>query len=115
GEIVLPTAFKPEGKDLDLDIGGVTGVFPLDAKGKAKTERGKVKLKLKKSTGRWSLNVKMKRGSFAASLADEGMVNEDKKDEPVEIRHVLLVGTNAFVLTTKHDYKAKAGKRGKAK
>ncbi|MHC4473883.1 MAG: hypothetical protein ACYS99_23355, partial [Planctomycetota bacterium] len=97
------------------DVGGVAASIPLDLKGKGKTELGKAKLKYVKKKGTWSLKLKLKKGSFAAAWADEGLSNDDKKDNPVILRITVFVGEGKFAKLSDHLYTGKAGKRGIAK
>jgi hypothetical protein len=79
GSLDLDQGFAPDGVAFRVDVGGAAAEFTLDAKGKAKTETGKLKLKFKKKTGLWEFNVKLKKSDFADAWADEGLVNETKE------------------------------------
>jgi PKD repeat protein len=112
GDLELPQEFVPDGVGFQVDVGGAPAEFTLDAKGKAKTETGVVKLKYSKKKGLWSFRVKLKKSDFADAWADEGLVNETKTD-PVDIRSTVTVGDETFIETETYTYKGKAGKSGK--
>jgi autotransporter-associated beta strand protein len=74
----IPAGFNPNGQALTVDIGGVTQVFTLDAKGNAKAGSGAAKLKFKKSKSSVPeqvalLSVKLTKSQFSARLEDEGL------------------------------------------
>jgi hypothetical protein len=114
GDLELAQDFAPEGVAFHVDVGGAMADFTLDAKGKGKTETGKVKVKFSKKTLRWSFSVKIKKSDFADAWADEGLVNEDK-EETVSIESLIIIGEDHFLLTGDYIYKGKAGKSGKVK
>lgn len=115
GEIALPGEFTTAGKELSVDFGGVTAVFQLDAKGKAKNDAGKAKLKFKKKTGLWSYVVTLKKGDFAAAWAGHGLSNETVKDRTVSLKTMITVDGIPFIKTASFLYKGKEGKSGKVK
>jgi PKD repeat protein len=115
GEVALPAEFVTAGKELRVDFGGVPAVFLLDAKGKAKNDDGKAKLKFKKKTGLWSYVVTLKNGDFAAAWADDGLADETVKAKPVEVKTTLWVDGIPFVQTATFSYSGKSGKSGKVK
>jgi len=115
GTLVLSADFEPEGATLTIAAGGVEKAYTLDAKGKAKTLTGKVKLKYSKKKGTWKIQVKEKSGDFAAAWADEGVVNETVKDVPVTFVTTITVGLDVCECETDHFYKGKLDKAGKVK
>jgi PKD repeat protein len=115
GEIALPGTFAAAGKELRVDFGGLVTVFQLDAKGKAKNDAGKARLKFKKKTGLWTYQVALKKGDFAAAWADEGLTDETVSGKAVSVKTILTVDGVPFIRTASFTYKGKAGKSGKLK
>jgi PKD repeat protein len=112
GELPLEDAFDPPGKRLSIDVGGVTADFTLDAKGKARTLAGKVKVKPVRG-GLWKLKIVLKRGDFARHWEDEGLTNTTVKDAVVTMKCLITLDEMRFVNETLWFYNAKAGKRGR--
>jgi hypothetical protein len=101
-----PDGFSAGGKAFRVDVGGASATGTLDGKGKA------AQLAVKKSGG---FVIKLKNGSFAAALLDEGLTNETVKKKAVTIPVLVVVGDDAFGTLRNAKYSAKQGKSGSAK
>ena len=119
GMIGIPAGFSPLGQTVSFSVGGTTDSLVLDAKGKATSGTTSFKLKIKSKKGvvaaqdaRFSLA--RKKGSFGASLADEGLIDATLSNLPVEIGVLLSAGKLYHALVTQ-TYTATQGKSGKTK
>jgi len=113
--LMLPAGFDAAGAAISFDIGGNAADITLDPKGKYKVGGDKAKLKQAKS-GIWKLAWSRK-GSLAADLADEGLVDEDnpKPGKAVTIDMQLTADGQSYLGAADLIYKSKLGKNGKAK
>ena len=105
----LPAGFDPSGKPIVLNIGGVLANFTLNAKGMAKTADGAFQLKLKmtrdKATKKSSFKggdapfkIALKKGSYAAAWADEGVSSATSiKKKPLTIAVSMTLGGVMYV------------------
>ncbi|MGI8907918.1 MAG: DUF4394 domain-containing protein [Candidatus Sumerlaeaceae bacterium] len=121
GALQLPTGFlfTAANQTAVLNIGGITRTFLLDEKGKAKIGFDSLAVTVKEKNGVRTATFKasLKKGNFAASLVDEGLVNADLSDVPVQVEVSLYV-TNTYFHGSESlpwTYDGKAGKSGKAK
>jgi chitodextrinase len=114
-DLDLPADFDPEGKVLAVDVGGVELSLILDRKGKARSIAGSAKLKFKKKLGRWSLAVKLKKGTFADRWQDDGVVDGTLKAVPISFDCRIRVEDRPFHARGTVAYTGKAGKAGKFK
>ena len=123
GIITLPADFDPSGELLYIDIGGVVRHFALDLSGKSKVGNDSVKLVIPRrrrkqvSAGPVAFQVTLKSGSFAASLADEGLTNQPAIGKLVIVPALVYFhgASNVHHLNATLSYTAQAGKLGKAK
>jgi hypothetical protein len=118
--VAIPDGYSPTGDPVVVDVGGVVKSFVLDEKGKAKTDTEQVKLAVKKSGGAVlaqdaKLTVKFKKGSFAAELADEGLVDATVEEVPVEIDVVVDAAAKPRRKLVALPYTAKQGSSGRTK
>jgi len=116
GLLDVPADVAVEGLRVIVDVGGVVKTFTLDAKGKSKSGGDAFALKKPKS-GASKFALKLIKGSFSASLADEGLADITVADLPVTVTVALTVNDNPAALTVpvQLSYTAKAGKTGKTK
>jgi len=116
--LALPDTFVAAGSDVRVDVGGAVLDVPLDDKGRYKSpdKRDRLKLKQKKRDGTWKLSLKRKKNDFAATLADEGLVDEDNK-EGKSAGIAVSVDAGGVGHAAEHGvtYRSKAGKKGKAR
>src|SRR5205814_8190209 len=94
GTFKAAAGLKVEGQPVDLDIGGVSKHFTLDAKGHAKTDDGTFKLSVKATKGvvaaqTSKFTVSLPKGAFAAALADEGLTGDVDIKKPPKTVQVL--------------------------
>lgn len=120
GTLAVPADFAVAGATLEVSIGGVVKTFTLDAKGKAQVGDDKAQLTVKAKKGvvlaqDAKLNVKFGKGSFAAALVDEGLVDATVKDIAVIMPVEIKLNDTMYALAQAQTYTAKAGKTGKAK
>jgi hypothetical protein len=115
GELDLPEDFELEGTVLAIDVGGVETMFALDRKGKAKSDAGTVKLKYRKKSGTWLYQLRLKKGAFAATWEDDGLVNDTVKAVPVTLESRIKVGDTTYYRVAELTYTGKEGKSGKFK
>lgn len=115
GTLPTPVGFT-EGAVVVLDIGGASQSFTLDEKGRARVGGHTFALEGKPKDGRVKFSAQLKKGAFAAALADEGMGGS--ADAKKEARSVLATVTFRRTLHERVvplSYTAKAGKTGIAK
>jgi hypothetical protein len=120
GTLAVPAGFSAAGATLEVSIGGVVKTFTLDAKGKAKVGNDRAQLTVKRKKGvvlaqDAKLSVRLAKGSFASSLADEGLVNATVKDLAVTMPVEIELNDTMYASAQPQKYTAKAGKTGKTK
>jgi PKD repeat protein len=110
----LADDFSTHNAELLVDLGGFTETFMLNARGKAKSARGTVRLSLdKKFPGRWRLQASLKDKDLASHWKDEGVVEGQFADEPVVLQNVVtLDGKTVFVEATDCRFNAKTVGKG---
>jgi PKD repeat protein len=114
GTIIMDSAAKLDGA-FTLDVGGVVKTFTL-ANGAAKTAAGAVKVTAKGTGDRTAkFTVKLAKGSFASSLADEGLANTTVKTKDVTIGIAVLYNNTLFQTIKVQNYTAKQGSSGSTK
>jgi hypothetical protein len=103
------------GKTVVLNVGGVIRTFMLDERGKA--DRGA--LLIKQPNRNWGgyakLTVKLTRGSFAGTLADEQLTNQDISKAPRVVPVLLILHQAVYMTRYPVTYTARAGQGGRAK
>lgn len=115
GSIDVPEGIVVSGKLVLLDVGGISAAFSLDAKGKS-TPKGvnSFSLSTKPKNGGLTFTAKLTKGNFAAGVADENLINIDTKGSFVTVPIALYFNNTLYLETGSFNYKAKAGKTGKA-
>lgn len=120
--LAMPEGFTAEGAHLLVDIGGVVQTFDLDAKGmsdKADRDR-KARMKIlpdkqqvQAGATLFDLTVTLRRGDFAADLADEGL-DGAALDAPAERQVTLFViaGGTPFLTDETVVYKNRSSRKG---
>ncbi|MCK6470525.1 MAG: PQQ-dependent sugar dehydrogenase [Planctomycetes bacterium] len=123
--LAMPDGFSVEGAHLIVDIGGVVQAFDLDAKGKSGGTDPEAKARLKVLPDKqqvqagatlFDLTVTLKRGDFAADLADEGL-DGTALDAPVErlVSVFVVAGGTPFISDETVVYKNRSGRKGSFK
>lgn len=120
GTLAVPAGFAVAGATLEVSIGGVVKTFTLDAKGKAKvgTDQAQLTVKAKKgivAAQDAKLSIKLTKGSFAASLSDEGLVDATVTEVAVTMPVEIELNDTMYAKAQPQTYKAKQGKSGSAK
>ena len=113
----LPDGLVPT--SVRVDVGGSGFEGPLDAKGRYRSpdKRDRVALKRSRKTGLWKLTVRRKKGTFSASLVDDGVVDEDVPKPGVRVTVPVTIELAGVPFGDEVDlvYRAKRGKSGTAK
>jgi hypothetical protein len=116
----LPGSLFPQGKVLTVNIGDVTASFPLDYRGKGKTESAAASLSGRRSganlVGTVKLRLNLKNGSYASAWQAQGATVETVKDKVLSMPiRVSLTDLQDGVTTHSVSYSAKAGVGGRLK
>lgn len=108
--------FERAGMRIIADAGGVIHVFDLDGKGKA-TSSGGARIKVSKPSGAGTVKyqLKWKHASFAADLADEGLVDATLSGAALTIEVDLYFIDRLLETSRGVTYDAVAGVFGKAR
>jgi hypothetical protein len=114
GQISLPEGFDPAGRQVEVDIGGVKQVLELDARGRGRSGTASFLVKTR-SKRRGLFKVRLRRGDYAASWADEGVADRDISRASIRIPVRLVVDGSPYAGEIVGVYTAKAGKGGIAK
>jgi len=116
GALQVPEGFDPNGKTVELNVGGVLVSGVMDAKGNVKADGFKFKLKLSKKASSGMLAAKfkasLKDGDWADDLEDDGCVDDDVAGDAVRIPLQLTLGEYVYTTTVPGTWKAKTGKKG---
>lgn len=123
--LAMPDGFSVDGARLIVDIGGAVRTFDLDAKGKSGGTDPDAKARMKLLPGKkqvqagatlFDLTVTLKRGNFAADLADEGL-DDTALDAPGERQVTLFVvaGGTPFMSVETVVYRNRSGRKGSFK
>jgi hypothetical protein len=120
GSLSLPGSLFPQGKVLTVNIGDVTASFPLDYRGKGKTESAAASLSGRRSganlVGTVKLRLNLKNGSYASAWQAQGATVETVKDKVLSMPiRVSLTDLQDGVTTHSVSYSAKAGVGGRLK
>ncbi len=114
GTLEVPSDFDPAGATVVVDVGGVIRSFTLDEKGKSKVDYDQAQIK-KPKDGLSKYAVKIAKGSFSTTLADEGLTDTTVKDFATEVGVGLDVNAAKLRKLQPQLYTAKQGKSGKTK
>jgi hypothetical protein len=120
GSITIGAGISLEGLPVTVDVGGATGSFVLNKKGKGNAGGGNkfsidAKLKngvTKAATVNFSFNLK---GDFKETLAGFGLTDATVDDVPVTVPVTITAGPGVFSTDQPFTYNAKQGKSGTAK
>jgi PKD repeat protein len=121
GTVPVAADFIALNKAAILDVGGVVKDFTLDKKGKStprSNDSFKLSFKSRKGvvaaqTGKFI--AKFNRGTFAATLADDGLTDADFKDQPVSVFVTMILDGKRYEQTVPLIYKARHERSGRAK
>ena len=104
----LGASYNPVDNQVMLDIGGAQIPFTLDAKGRGVNQFGSCTLGYDESTGLWTLNADLAKGSWQTAWAAYGLVNqtEPKPGAGVTMPVIVLVGNEAFAAEHTMSYTA---------
>ncbi|MCY3018765.1 MAG: PKD domain-containing protein [Planctomycetota bacterium] len=119
GVLFIPAGFSIAGQTVIVDVGGVVKAFTLDAKGaspngnerfttKVRARRGVVPLQEAKFT------LTMKKGTYAATLLDDGLVNEDVL-KCVSVPETVIFNGEVLMKAAALTYRGHTGQTGLAR
>ncbi|MCY3018605.1 MAG: hypothetical protein NTW87_06185 [Planctomycetota bacterium] len=119
GVLFIPAGFSMAGQVVIVDVGGVVKAFTLDAKGaspkgnerfavKVKARRGVVPLQEAKFT------LKMRKGTYAAALLNDGLVNEDVL-KGVTVPETVIFNGEVLKKAAALNYRGHKGRMGMAR
>jgi PKD repeat protein len=119
----LPAKFDPTGVNVRVNVGGATGIFTLNSKGKAISDEGSISLTLKpsvrnKATGKVeflggpvNFKLQLKNGTWSDDWADEGVdPTADATGKSMTITVDLTLNGKTFTSNLTKSYSAKKGK-----
>lgn len=120
GTVEIPAGFTVANQKCAVDVGGVVRAFTLTDKGRAGTSSESLKLAVKRKKllvpAQTALfQVDLKKGAFAAQLADDGLGNESVRGKSVNVPIVFVFNGQEFRKLQVQMYSAKAGSSGKTK
>lgn len=110
GVLSLPDPLPPTGSRLDVNVGGATGRYSLNAKGRGRSAKGSARVNPESGY----FNIIMK-GTFAELLADEGLVNANIVNSPVTIAVEIMLNGDIYTGERTLLYTARANRDGRAK
>ena len=122
GILDLPAGFNTANVPVIFDLGGMQQTFVLDSKGKAKSGRNSIALKLKLTQKKFlggpvSFQIRVSGGSWSSAWIDEGpQVMANVYPRPLPLTMSLILGTKPFAGTV-HGllYVDKKGTKAKVK
>ncbi|MFH0938500.1 MAG: hypothetical protein V1899_04360, partial [Planctomycetota bacterium] len=121
GLLPIPNGFQVNDQKVIVDVGGVVKLFALDARGKSPKGNDTFVVAVKTSkTGVLSQQakfaVKLKKGTFAAKLLDDGLVNQTTTASvSLTVPVTVIFNGAALKKAAPQTYKAKQGKTGASK
>jgi hypothetical protein len=116
----VPQGFDPDGKRIEIVVGGVNNGFYLDANGNWRKHATFVRLSLKRSSGvvmaqDARLNVSLGRNSFGQRLQDENLTSSDLRLVPRSVRVMILTNGTLYLADVPQVYSARQGKFGRSR
>lgn len=121
GTVVIPAKFNPNGSIAYFFAGGVIKKLTLNARGRGISGGDSVKVSLKFYRGvvladsAAKYRVSFNRGTFALTLADAGLTNDDVKDKLATVPFTFIFNNVVYQTTQTMSYTARNGKFGVAK
>ncbi len=112
-KVRLPDRPFAAGSELRLDVGGSVQTFVLDADGRGRTAHGSVRVK--RSGGGLKVKIKLKRLDARASWAVHGLIDANVSSAPVDVPLSIVLGGQGDSTDLVLTYKAKVGKKGRAR
>ena len=114
GTLATPAGLAPAGQKVVLDIGGIDRTFILNSKGIERSGTDQVKIGKAKAQ-KAAVAVGLRRGSFAAALADEGLVGTATvKKQTKSVGLAILVGKELYRGSAMVRYSATENRSGVA-
>jgi autotransporter-associated beta strand protein len=114
GTLATPAGLVPAGQKVVLDIGGIDRAFVLNSKGVDTSTTDQVKIGTAKGQ-KATFAVGLRQGSFAATLANEGLVGTATvKNQTKSIGLAIVVGRELYRGTAMVRYSAKEKRSGVA-
>jgi hypothetical protein len=118
GVFDLPADYSFSNKLATVNVGGAEVSFALDGKGRGRTGSSTFsKPSYNQTTGLWTVNAKLKDGSWQDLWANYGLVNTNlpRPGISVSLPVVLVIDDESFMTITNLQYTAKVNKSGTAK
>jgi len=121
GTLPVKAGFTGANKKLTVDVGGVIKSYTLGAKNFVKVGSDYVKLSVKAKKGVVSADqaakysIKISKGTFASTLADDGLGNENAKNKATTVRVDVLFNGQYLRKLVPQIYTAKQGSSGRTK
>src|SRR5262249_3790520 len=114
GTLATPADFAAAGEKVVLDIGGIDPAFVLNSKGVGTSATDQVKIGKAKAQ-KAAFAVGLRRGSFAAAFADEGLIGTATvKNQTKSVDLTIVVGGELYRGTATVRYSAKQNRSGVA-
>jgi PKD repeat protein len=119
GMLPVPAGFSPAGQKILLDIGGIIRVFTLNKNGAAKSGKDQFRMRIKRSRGSVPVQMspftlKLPRGSFASSLADDGLVQSPTSNSQRVVNVTVVMNQTMYQKAVNLVYNNRFGKAGTA-
>jgi hypothetical protein len=116
GSLPVPEEFAVAGREISVDVGGVTKNFALNAKGAAASGSSSFKLsKTKKNPTEVKFKLSLKAGNFRTDLEDEGLIDANSKNQHKSIILTITVDGTKYSKEVKTVYSSAKGSFGRAK
>jgi len=121
GTLPVKAGFTGSNKKFVVDVGGVIKSFTLGSKNTAKVGGDSIKLTVKAKKGVVSADqaakysIKISKGTFASTLADDGLGNENAKNKATTVRVDVLFNGQYLRKLVPQIYTAKQGSSGRTK
>ena len=119
GTLPVPAGLAVSGQKVIIDVGGISKSFTLSSKGSGGDKSSSFKLIVKSTKGTVTkqnskYSLIMRKGKFAAMLADEGLANKNDNGSPHTVLVSVIFNKTLFQASKTVKYKAKLGKSGSA-
>lgn len=121
GTLPVKAGFTGSNKKFVVDVGGVIKSFTLGSKNTAKVGGDSIKLSVKAKKGVVSADqaakysIKISKGTFGSTLADDGLGNENAKNKATTVRVDVLFNGQYLRKLVPQIYSAKQGNSGRTK
>ncbi len=121
GTLPVRAGFAPEGEKVDLFVGGYAESFILSKKGKAATETGRFKMRIRRRRGEVIaqesvFKARYRKVTLGDALEDEGLTGTQSVKDALRVLEVIvLFDGQLFRSQLQLEYTAKEGMKGKGR